>query len=96
MGRQLELFGLLPCEARATAGDSRCLDCGLDTATGAGNYYMLLDQVWLEAHPADVGMLCLECVEKRLDRRLAPSDLADVPCNDWSEIQTRHSQRDMP
>ena len=63
-----------------------CLDCGIGTHA-AGEYYMCIEAVWLEAHPADEGMLCVGCVEQRLGRRLTRLDFADVPLNrsDWAK-----------
>jgi hypothetical protein len=74
MTGQLVLFGNsdLP-----PAAPDRCLDCNTDDVL-----YMVSDEVWLEAHPADAGRLCLGCLEERLGRRLAPSDFTAVPVND--------------
>lgn len=36
--------------------------------------YRLLDELWARVNPAIEGMLCLECVEKRLGRQLTPDD----------------------
>jgi hypothetical protein len=58
----------------------RCLDCGANTIA-IGEYYMLHDRVWLEANPGGWGMLCIGCVEERLDRRLVFADFMDVPVN---------------
>lgn len=57
-----------------------CLDCRLNTHL-ENEYYMLLDEIWLEAHPEDDGMLCVTCVERRLGRKLLPADFANVPIN---------------
>jgi hypothetical protein len=57
-----------------------CLDCDIDTSA-AGEYYMLRDEVWLEANPLRHGMLCVGCVEERLERRLTPVDFSDAPVN---------------
>jgi hypothetical protein len=55
-----------------------CIDCGIDTVRNR-EYYMLHDAVWLEANPD--GMLCVVCVERRLERQLRPSDFVDMPVN---------------
>ena len=57
-----------------------CLDCKVDTGANQ-QYYMLKDAVWLAANPQRVGMLCLECVERRLGRELNRDDFADFPIN---------------
>jgi len=50
-----------------------CLDCGVDTFR-IGEFYMLRDSTWLKANPADNGMLCINCLEKRLVRSLTRGD----------------------
>jgi hypothetical protein len=55
-----------------------CLDCH-DDVLGAGEYYLLRDEVWLKANPQRQGMLCIGCVEKRLGRRLTPEDFQGAP-----------------
>jgi hypothetical protein len=58
--------------------DPHCLDCDVDTVE-IGEYYMLRDNVWLEANPDDAGMLCFRCVQARLGRRLRARDFMDLP-----------------
>ena len=57
-----------------------CLDCGVNTDE-IGEYYMLTNEVWKEAVPDLVGMLCINCVELRLGRQLWPEDFMDSPIN---------------
>lgn len=57
-----------------------CLDCKVDTCANQ-QYYMLKDAVWLTANPQRFGMLCFECVERRLGRELNRDDFADYPIN---------------
>jgi hypothetical protein len=52
-----------------------CMDCGVDTDAN-DEQYMLLDNVWRAANPAEAGMLCIECCERRLGRRLCREDFA--------------------
>jgi hypothetical protein len=61
---QLPLFTLPP----SRRNDPRFLDCGADTLE-IGDYYMLHDELWLEANRDDDGMLCFDCVETRLGLR---------------------------
>lgn len=55
-----------------------CLDCGEDTFE---EYYMLYDFLWLKVVPENKGMLCVGCVENRLERKLVPIDFTDFPVN---------------
>jgi hypothetical protein len=87
MTEQLALFTL----PRSRRNDPRCLDCDVDTLE-IGHFYMLRDDVWLEANPTVDGMLCIDCLETRLGRRLAPTDFSDAPCNHWPLL--RLSERD--
>jgi hypothetical protein len=56
-----------------------CIDCKRDTLD---EYYMVSDNIWAEAHmETHGGMLCIGCLEKRLRRKLGPSDFPDYPIN---------------
>ncbi len=68
--------------AKVKRGKFLCLDCGWDVRK-TGEYYMLRDALWKRINPADDGMLCIACAEKRLGRQLKPSDFTDAPCNDF-------------
>ena len=64
--------------------EGRCLDCKEETifrADRADEYYMIHDALWLQAHPARKGKLCIGCLEQRLGRRLTPADFTDAPVN---------------
>lgn len=50
-----------------------CLDCKVDTGK-AGEHYMLVDDTWHLTGLQKYGMLCIECVEKRIDRKLCKTD----------------------
>jgi hypothetical protein len=52
----------------------RCIDCGVDTDAINENGYMLHDDLWRQANPAEAGMLCVNCCEKRLGRKLCRND----------------------
>lgn len=56
-----------------------CLDCSFDTNTN-DEYYMVHDHVWKKAGDID-GMLCIGCLEKRLDRKLNKLDFSPYPIN---------------
>lgn len=63
----------------------KCLDCKEDTsAAGLREYYVVHDDVWLEAQPERHGMLCVGCLETRLARRLTPNDFQDCVVNEWN------------
>jgi hypothetical protein len=58
-----------------------CHDCGADTLE-TGEDYILRDPVWAATGlEPDGGMLCVDCVETRLGRRLQPEDFSDVYIN---------------
>lgn len=69
-----------------------CLDCGCNTS--GQNYYMVHDSVWLHAHPADHGMLCLACLASRLDRPLCAADFRNAPVNGWNESVQKIMRRE--
>jgi hypothetical protein len=50
-----------------------CVDCGIDT-DAINESYMIHDEVWRAANPAEAGMLCVGCCEKRLGRTLRRDD----------------------
>jgi Domain of unknown function (DUF4326) len=53
---------------------SRCHDCGVNV-TAIGHWYMVDDEVWAASGlgPED-GVLCLPCLERRLERNLVYED----------------------
>lgn len=64
------------------------MECHINTL-GTGHYYILKNNLWVEitsrkfkGHLGETGMLCLNCVEKRLGRRLVPEDFdLTIPVN---------------
>ena len=58
-----------------------CLDCKTDTSE-IGEYYMIQFDLWKQIHPADKGMLCIGCVEKRLGRILCGKDFTNAIVNE--------------
>ena len=64
-----------------------CLDCKESTLRGgpkSGHYYTVSNQLWnsVTAPSERRGMLCLDCLAKRLPRPLAQSDFpAHLPIN---------------
>jgi len=65
-----------------------CLDCKVDTGK-IGEHYMLTDTVWYSIHTSNVGMLCVECIEKRLKRRLNKFDFNQSHVNRISPGQSK-------
>ena len=57
-----------------------CLDCGVDTGR-IGEHYMLIDSVWNLTGLGKIGMLCVEHVETRIERKLQPTDFNDSYLN---------------
>lgn len=56
------------------------MDCGINTQE-INEYYTVHDEVWLAAHPADHGLLCIGCLENRLGRALTADDFPCYPIN---------------
>lgn len=50
-----------------------CIDCNMDT-DAIREQYMILDDLWRAANPAEIGMLCIGCCERRLGRQLRRDD----------------------
>lgn len=58
----------------------RCMDCKCCTNCEY-EYYMVTDEVWLEANPKDHGMLCIGCLEARRGKLLTKDDFTGAPIN---------------
>lgn len=67
----------------------RCVDCGVNTLK-INEYYMVENRLWDVYGPAR-GMLCIGCLEKRIGRKLVPSDFSRARIN-WSGLG-KHSPR---
>lgn len=50
-----------------------CLDCQIDTGK-IGEHYMLVDTTWHLTGLRKYGMLCVGCVELRINRKLKATD----------------------
>lgn len=64
--------------------DFDCKDCTISTLD-TRQYYMVLDPVWVSAGMTTEfgnGMLCIDCLEKRLGRRLKIEDFTWAPINE--------------
>lgn len=58
-----------------------CTDCDFDTSVGKGNeYYMVSNRIWTK-YGAETYMLCIGCLEQRMQRRLKPTDFPQLPIN---------------
>mgnify|MGYP001608719832 CR=1 FL=1 len=57
-----------------------CLDCGIDTGK-IHEHYFVHTILWLKAAGSIHGMLCVNCMEVRLGRRLQKSDFPNVGIN---------------
>jgi hypothetical protein len=72
---------------------NNCKDCGKDTMVDDKDYYMVKHQVWNkyglgegeddEPEQVDIndGMLCMDCMETRIGRKLEFDDLLPCPLN---------------
>lgn len=59
-----------------------CVDCG--TCTSHGEYYSVLDSVWILSGLSleeGGGMLCIKDLERRIGRKLHRDDFKDRPLN---------------
>ena len=70
-------------EEKIAQGPARwlCLDCDKDTDKSE-EYYMLWYRIWRSINYKIDGMLCLDCVEKRLGRELIGADFSKAPINE--------------
>ncbi|GAA0448663.1 hypothetical protein ACFQ2B_04875 [Streptomyces stramineus] len=70
-----------------------CHDCGAPTAPldGPDEWYMVHDRVWRCARATEDSVLCVGCLEVRLDRRLLHTDFTAAVLNDPHDDQ--HSER---
>ena len=55
---------------------STCLDCEKDTFLDWKDYYMVNHNIW-KAYGVGDGLLCMDCIEKRLGRKLTKEDILD-------------------
>lgn len=82
-------------EKRADDDDSLvCQGCGLDCAQepphDVSHYFMLKDAVWLEAtNNQKHALLCWDCTERNLGRRITADDLSTCPLNLLLNQRTR-------
>lgn len=64
-----------------------CRDCRRNTLL-LGEYYSVHDDVWLASGLTEGGgLLCIACLERRLQRTVGPEDFRACPVND---DPTRH------
>lgn len=54
--------------------DFSCNDCGKDTSVAARDYFMVTHDLWAQ-HGVGSGLLCMDCMETRLGRKLVKSDI---------------------
>lgn len=59
----------------------RCMDCGEDTGK-IHEFYFVQTELWFGVVGSTHGMLCIGCLENRLNRRLCRSDFTDCFLND--------------
>lgn len=71
-----------------------CMDCSVHTGR-IGHYYMVGDKVWEKAVPEGDGMLCFDCLAKRLGRDVTTEDLTTAPVN-WKWLHGMDENFDLP
>jgi hypothetical protein len=87
--RMARLTKIIETKEEATARErelerrGHCIDCGVNTYA-IGHYYMVSDDLWASAGmEPDGGMLCLDCLEKRIGRRLTYDDFTAIVPDAW-------------
>lgn len=78
----------------------KCMECHINTCS-SGHYYMLKDNLWkqitskpFKGYLQEKGMLCLNCVEKRLGRKLQEDDFdLTIPVN-WDIVEKINNRND--
>lgn len=62
------------------SGDNKwlCKDCGKDTFIERKDYYMVTHDLWYKFGVGN-GMLCMDCIENRIGRKLTKSDILVCP-----------------
>ena len=63
-----------------TFNNDICRDCGKNTADDPKDYYMIRNDLWAKYGVAK-GMLCMECIETRIGRKLTKKDLTNCIVN---------------
>jgi len=58
-----------------------------------GEHYMLVDGTWRQAHNSNKGMLCVGCIERRLNRRLTAADFNQSYLNRDLNVSMRLLER---
>ena len=71
-----------------------CLDCPKNLINEP-HYYMIHDYIWHRVVPEGKGMLCFDCLEKRLGRMLTPSDFTVSLLNEEHKRNPRFSLIEM-
>jgi len=61
------------------SGAFDCKDCGIHTGE-AHEYYMVNNDLWKQ-HGTEQGMLCIGCLENRMQRQLTADDFTDCALN---------------
>jgi len=64
-----------------------CVDCSIDTGLhgwGDKNYYMVTDDIW-KKYGVGEQMLCIDCLEKRMGRKLTKDDFT------LCQLNTQHN-----
>ena len=69
-------------------GSLHCNSCGKDVFQEPQDYFMLKDEIWQEVCKSDYvsiySVLCKDCTEKALGRKLVREDYQDnIPCNEF-------------
>ncbi len=66
-----------------------CNSCGKLCCDDERDYYMVKHEVWKRIHPQIVGMLCMDCCEEKLGRKLIADDILIAPLTTQDNPYTR-------
>lgn len=65
-----------------------CKCCNKNCMIDDKDYYMLQHNLWKSIHPEILGMLCMDCVEEKLGRKLLAIDVLDCPLTRYGNPYT--------
>jgi hypothetical protein len=57
------------------------IDCEMCGRLLINDWFMVKERIWVKEAKMDKGLLCLDCLEKVIGRKLTIKDFKKVPCN---------------
>jgi hypothetical protein len=74
-----KVIDLLELTFNIVPKNCRCNGCGKSCIDDSRDYYMVKHSLWEKIAIKKKGMLCMDCFEKRLGRRLEKEDILICP-----------------